>query len=197
MAPAPSRCELLRHSPCRPPERAGYRWAVDLSVYVERPPARGHRRPAGASHEERSLPILRLQGFQHAYAGITPPRSGQLRPPRRSGHDGLCGTYERVGYELDAGERQLAGRPADGHAARSTAPGPDASCPAAGHGPRAARPSRPCEPRRPAAQSGQTGNRLQARQGRARVVGQLVVLERTRTGSARTPPGRSGRGRTG
>ena len=79
-------------------ERAGYRWAVDLSVYV----ADGRqgegigRRLYGAL-----VPILRLQRFQHAYAGITPPNPGSMALHRSIGMVPV-GTYERVGYKLGA-----------------------------------------------------------------------------------------------
>ena len=56
-------------------ERAGYRWAVDLSVYVA-PGRQGSG--IGRRLYETLLPILRGQGFLHAYAGITPPNPASL-----------------------------------------------------------------------------------------------------------------------
>jgi L-amino acid N-acyltransferase YncA len=79
-------------------ERAGYRWAVDLSVYVAES-RQGER--IGRRLYDTLLPVLRLQGFQHAYAGITPPN-----PPSFALHTAIgmtpVGTYERVGYKLGA-----------------------------------------------------------------------------------------------
>ena len=77
-------------------ERAGYRWAVDLSVYVA--PARQGER-IGRRLYDALVPMLRLQGFQHAYAGITPPNPASLALHRAIGMTPV-GTYERVGYKL-------------------------------------------------------------------------------------------------
>lgn len=79
-------------------ERAGYRWAVDLSVYVA-PDRQGSgigRRLYGAL-----LPILRAQGFLHAYAGITPPNPASLALHAAVGMTSV-GTFERVGFKLGA-----------------------------------------------------------------------------------------------
>jgi L-amino acid N-acyltransferase YncA len=77
-------------------ERAGYRWAVDLSVYVAaaRQGSGIGRRLYGAL-----LPILRAQGFLHAYAGITPPNPASLALHAAIGMTPV-GTFERVGYKL-------------------------------------------------------------------------------------------------
>jgi L-amino acid N-acyltransferase YncA len=47
-------------------ERAGYRWSVDISVYVD---AHAHRRGVGSRHYADLLVILRRQRFVNAYAG--------------------------------------------------------------------------------------------------------------------------------
>ena len=79
-------------------ERAGYRWAVDLSVYV----SSSHQGEGiGRRLYDRLLPVLRLQGFLHAYAGITPPNPASFALHRAVGMTPV-GTYERVGYKLDA-----------------------------------------------------------------------------------------------
>lgn len=79
-------------------ERAGYRWAVDLSVYVA-----GDQQGRGIGRRlyDALLRILRIQGFQHAYAGITPPNPGSFALHAAIGMTPV-GTYERVGYKLGA-----------------------------------------------------------------------------------------------
>ncbi len=79
-------------------ERAGYRWAVDLSVYVAES---HHGQRIGRRLYEALLPMLRLQGFQHAYAGITPPNEASFALHAAMGMRPV-GTYERVGYKLGA-----------------------------------------------------------------------------------------------
>ena len=79
-------------------ERPGYRWAVNISVYV----ADGFTgRGIGRSLYDRLLDLLRRQGFVNAYAGITLPN-----PASVALHDGIgmrrIGVYERVGYKLGA-----------------------------------------------------------------------------------------------
>ncbi len=77
-------------------ERAGYRWAVDLSVYVA-PLQQG--RGIGRRLYEVLLPLLRLQGFLQAYAGVTPPNPSSLALHRAIGMTPV-GTFERVGYKM-------------------------------------------------------------------------------------------------
>jgi L-amino acid N-acyltransferase YncA len=79
-------------------ERAGYRWAVDLSVYVAES-RQGER--IGRRLYEALVQILRLQGFQHAYAGITPPNPASFALHAAIGMT-LVGTYQRVGYKFGA-----------------------------------------------------------------------------------------------
>lgn len=79
-------------------ERAGYRWAVDLSVYV----AASHL-GAGVGRRlyEALFAILRLQQFQHAFAGITPPNPASFALHEAMGMTPV-GTFERVGYKFGA-----------------------------------------------------------------------------------------------
>lgn len=77
-------------------ERAGYRWAVDLSVYVA---ADRQGQGVGRRLYAALLPILRHQGFQHAYAGITPPNPASFALHAAAGMSPL-GTYERVGHKM-------------------------------------------------------------------------------------------------
>ena len=79
-------------------ERPGYRWSVDISVYV----ARGFaRRGIGRLLYAELLAILRRQGFVNVYAGIALPNVASIAL-----HEGigmrLVGTYERVGFKLGA-----------------------------------------------------------------------------------------------
>jgi phosphinothricin acetyltransferase len=79
-------------------ERAGYRWSVDISVYV----ADGHHgQGIGRTLYDELVPMLRRQGFVNAYAGIALPN-----PASVALHEGIgmrrIGVYERVGFKFDA-----------------------------------------------------------------------------------------------
>ena len=76
-------------------ERAGYRWAVDISVYVDEA---WHRRGVGRTLYDELLPILRRQGFINVYAGITSPNAGSVRLHEQIGMTPI-GTYDAVGYK--------------------------------------------------------------------------------------------------
>jgi phosphinothricin acetyltransferase len=75
--------------------RASYAWSVEVSIYTD--PAR-HRRGVGRALYTSLFAILRLQGYQNAYAGLTVPN-----PPSRAFHEAmgfrLVGTYPRVAYK--------------------------------------------------------------------------------------------------
>jgi len=77
-------------------ERAGYRWSVDISVYVD---ASHHRIGIGRALYDELLTRLRAQGFLNAYAGIALPN-----PASVALHEGIgmrrIGVYERVGWKL-------------------------------------------------------------------------------------------------
>jgi phosphinothricin acetyltransferase len=79
-------------------ERPGYRWSVDISVYVA---ADLHGRGFGRRLYDELLSILRRQGFVNAYAGIALPN-----PASVALHEGigmrLVGVYERVGFKFGA-----------------------------------------------------------------------------------------------
>ncbi len=79
-------------------ERAGYRWAVNLSVYVA-PDRRGQG--IGRRLYDALLPILREQRLLHAYAGITPPNPGSIALHEAIGMRRFA-IYERVGHKLGA-----------------------------------------------------------------------------------------------
>ena len=76
--------------------RAGYRWSVDISVYVD--PA-AQRRGIGRALYADLLPILRRQGFVNAYAGIGLPNPASVRLHESIGMTRV-GVYERVGWKL-------------------------------------------------------------------------------------------------
>ena len=79
-------------------ERPGYRWSVDISVYVA---SDLHRRGLGRRLYDELLSILRRQGFVNAYAGVALPN-----PASVALHEGigmkLVGVYERVGFKFGA-----------------------------------------------------------------------------------------------
>ncbi len=79
-------------------ERAAYRWSVDVSVYVHEA-ARG--RGVAAALYEALLGILRLQGFQRAYAGITLPNPASVGLHESAGFRPV-GVYRSVGFKCGA-----------------------------------------------------------------------------------------------
>jgi phosphinothricin acetyltransferase len=93
-------------------ERAAYQWAVDVSAYV-----RGdqHRRGIARSLYSTLFPILVLQGYRIAYAGITLPNDASVGLHTQLGFAPV-GTYRKVGYKMGAWhdvlwlERELAER---------------------------------------------------------------------------------------
>jgi phosphinothricin acetyltransferase len=79
-------------------ERAAYRWAADVSVYI----ASGHhRRGLGRLLYTELFEILRVQGMCVLCAGITQPNEAS-----NALHDGLgfepVGTYRRIGWKHGA-----------------------------------------------------------------------------------------------
>jgi L-amino acid N-acyltransferase YncA len=77
-------------------ERAGYRWSVDISVYVD---AALQRRGVGRALYGELIPILRRQRFVNAYAGIGLPNPASVAIHQAIGMR-LIGTYEKVGWKL-------------------------------------------------------------------------------------------------
>lgn len=79
-------------------ERAAYRWSVDTTVYV----CRGrHREGIGRALYTALLPILRLQGFHSAFAGITLPNAGSVGLHEAFGFKPI-GVYYEVGFKAGA-----------------------------------------------------------------------------------------------
>jgi L-amino acid N-acyltransferase YncA len=80
-----------RHS-----ERAGYRWSVDVSVYL-RPDF--HRRGIGRKLYDKLFAILERQRYRRAYAGIALPNDASLSLHRALGFEEV-GVYRRVGWKM-------------------------------------------------------------------------------------------------
>lgn len=83
---------------CPHRERAAYRWAVEVSVYVD-----AEHRGRGIGHRLyfALLRILAAQRFTVAYAGITLPNDASVRL-HESLDFNLVGVYERVGWKAGA-----------------------------------------------------------------------------------------------
>jgi phosphinothricin acetyltransferase len=78
--------------------RAAYRWACEVSVYVER----GRRRTgAGRKLYEALLERLRERGYRTAMGGMTLPNDASAGLHRALGFE-LVGVYRRVGYKHGA-----------------------------------------------------------------------------------------------
>lgn len=78
--------------------RAGYRWSVRTSVYVD---PRFHRRGVGRGLYASLLRILTAQGFVSAYAGITLPNAASVALHESAGFQAV-GRYVNAGYKLSA-----------------------------------------------------------------------------------------------
>jgi L-amino acid N-acyltransferase YncA len=79
-------------------DRAAYQWSVDVAVYID---ARHHRRGVGRALYEVLFPLLRVQGFYVAHAGITLPNPASVGLHERLGFRPI-GTYPAVGWKLGA-----------------------------------------------------------------------------------------------
>jgi len=78
--------------------RAAYRWACEVSVYVER----GRRRTgAGRALYKALLDRLAARGFTMAVAGMTLPNDASVALHRTLGFEPV-GTYRRIGYKHGA-----------------------------------------------------------------------------------------------
>jgi len=77
-------------------ERAAYRWAVDVAVYVR---DRFHGRGIGRALYERLLETLTRLGYRRAYAGVVLPNDASVALHRAVGFEPI-GVYERVGWKL-------------------------------------------------------------------------------------------------
>jgi phosphinothricin acetyltransferase len=79
-------------------ERAAYRWACEVSVYIER---RRHRTGAGRALYEALLARLAARGYRMAVAGMTLPNDASVALHRAMGFEPI-GTYRRIGYKHGA-----------------------------------------------------------------------------------------------
>ena len=78
--------------------RAAYRWACEVSVYLER----GRRRSGGGRALYAALlPRLAERGFRIAVAGMTLPNEASVGLHRALGFAPV-GTYRRIGYKHGA-----------------------------------------------------------------------------------------------
>jgi phosphinothricin acetyltransferase len=79
-------------------ERAGYRWAVDVAVYV----APAHRqRGVGRALYGELLPAVERLGFRTACAGIALPNDASVALHRALGFEHV-GTYRDIGWKAGA-----------------------------------------------------------------------------------------------
>jgi phosphinothricin acetyltransferase len=104
-------------------ERAAYRWAADVAIYVDRA---HHRHGAGRALYEALFELLVAQGLHVACAGITLPNDASVGLHEALGFE-LVGIYRRIGWKAgawrDVGwwQRQLI---SDGDARAPQEPGP-------------------------------------------------------------------------
>jgi phosphinothricin acetyltransferase len=78
--------------------RAAYRWACEVSVYLE---AGRRRTGAGRALYGALLPQLAERGFRVAVAGMTLPNEASVGLHRAMGFEPV-GTYRRIGYKHGA-----------------------------------------------------------------------------------------------
>lgn len=76
-------------------ERVGYRWSVDVAVYLA-PGSTG--RGIGRRLYEQLLAILEAQGFHRAHAGIALPNDASVALHRAVGFEPI-GVYREVGFK--------------------------------------------------------------------------------------------------
>jgi phosphinothricin acetyltransferase len=79
-------------------ERAAYRWAVDVALYVGE---NCRRRGVAAALYRALFDLLERAHYRRAYAGVTLPNEASIGLHRGLGFETI-GTYRRVGYKLGA-----------------------------------------------------------------------------------------------
>lgn len=79
-------------------ERPGYRWSVDISVYID---DAWHRRGIGRALYAELLDVLRRQRMINVYAGITVPNPGSVALHESIGMRRI-GVYDKVGFKFGA-----------------------------------------------------------------------------------------------
>jgi L-amino acid N-acyltransferase YncA len=78
--------------------RAAYRWAVEVSVYVD---AKRHRKGIARSLYLKLFEILRAQRLELALAGITLPNDASVRFHESMGFEPI-GVYREIGFKHGA-----------------------------------------------------------------------------------------------
>jgi L-amino acid N-acyltransferase YncA len=79
-------------------ERASYRWAADVTVYVAQT---HHRRGIGRTLYETLFPLLVAQGLRVACAGVTLPNEASVGLHETLGFLPV-GVYRRIGWKMGA-----------------------------------------------------------------------------------------------
>ena len=79
-------------------ERAAYQWSVDTAVYIR---LGHHRRCVGRALYQALFPLLRLQGFYVAHAGVTLPNPASVGLHESFGFLPV-GVYPAVGWKFGA-----------------------------------------------------------------------------------------------
>ena len=93
------RGEILGYTYASPHRvRTAYQWSVDVSVYIQ---AQARRSGVGRGLYQSLFALLALQGFYHAYAGITLPNPASVGLHEALGFAPV-GVYRAVGYKLGA-----------------------------------------------------------------------------------------------
>jgi phosphinothricin acetyltransferase len=77
-------------------ERAGYRYSVDVSIYVS---GRARRSGIGTALYTRLFDLLAAHGFHRAFAGVTLPNDASVALHRRFGFSEV-GIYREAGYKF-------------------------------------------------------------------------------------------------
>jgi phosphinothricin acetyltransferase len=83
---------------CAHRERAAYRWATDVAVYVAE---QARRRGVGRALYETLLSLLARQGFQVACAGVSLPNPASVALHEACGFRPV-GIYRRIGWKAGA-----------------------------------------------------------------------------------------------
>jgi phosphinothricin acetyltransferase len=103
-------------------ERAAYRWAADVSVYLA---AKAHRRGIGRELYQTLFELLKRQGLQTLCAGITLPNEASVGLHEALGFRRI-GVYRRIGFKRgcwrDVGWWQLELLPANSPRSEPGAP---------------------------------------------------------------------------
>jgi phosphinothricin acetyltransferase len=78
--------------------RAAYRWACEVSVYLEMGPPPLRRRGGGRMLYGELLPRLAARGYRVAIAGMALPNDASVGLHRALGFE-VVGTYRRIGWK--------------------------------------------------------------------------------------------------